>query len=278
MEKNLKTQLNKHNFAFKKYFGQNFLTDKTLLTEIVDGANITKDDKVLEIGCGAGALTGVLCEKAGSVLGYEIDEKLKPILSENLRDYSNVEIVYKDVMKVDISEIESKLNGEYTLVANLPYYITTPIIMRFLEEAKLVKSLVVMVQQEVGERLVASSGTSDYGAITVSVNLYGSASIIKWVGREMFTPPPNVDSVVVKIDIDRNKYADVDFDSVKKAVKIGFSNRRKMLVNNLMRELKLDRTTVENILTNADISLSCRGETLNEKEYISLANSIKQNG
>lgn len=274
MENNLKKVLQKHGFSFKKAFGQNFLTDQTLLNEIVEKAGVTKADTVLEIGCGAGALTSVLADNAKRVVGFEIDQKLKPVLSEVLSGKDNVEIIYKDVLKTDLRELEKHLGDGYILVANLPYYITTPIIMTFLEKAKKVRALVVMVQEEVAYRLSANAGSSDYGAITVSVNFSGSASIIKRVPREMFTPAPNVDSAVVKIDIEKDKFAGVDYNSFREAVKCGFGNRRKMLVNNLMNTYKLTRVNAEEILDSCGISLTARGEVLAVEDYINLSQKL----
>ena len=275
MDKNLKEILIKHGFSFKKAFGQNFLTDQNLLNEIVDKAGVTKDDIVLEIGPGAGALTKVLCEKAKKVVCYEIDLKLKPVLAEVLSDYKNVEVVFKDILKENIVDLEKKLGDRYFVVANLPYYITTPIVMNFLEKAKSVKAMVIMVQEEVALRFSAKAGTPDYGAITVGINLRGDAEIIKRVGREMFTPMPNVDSAVVKITVDDDKYLGVDKDGVRNAVRIAFSSRRKMLVNNLMNTLKIDRATAESVLNGADIDLKSRGETLGVDEYVRLSKAIK---
>lgn len=275
MENDLKRILQKHGFSFKKAFGQNFLTDENLLEEIVYGSGVNKNDTVLEIGCGAGALTKTLAKHAKRVVGYEIDEKLKPVLSEVLEKNDNVEIVFKDVLKQDLKELEKKLGKDYILVANLPYYITTPIIMNFLEKAKYVRALVVMVQEEVAERLCALPSSSDYGAITVSVNFCGSAKIIKRVPREMFTPAPNVDSAVVKIDIDREKYGGEDYGLFREAVKCGFGNRRKMLVNNLMNSYKITRADAESVLSDCGISLTARGETLSVQDYLNLYKRLK---
>lgn len=275
MENDLKRILQKHGFSFKKAFGQNFLTDENLLEEIVLSSGVSKSDTVLEIGCGAGALTKTLAKYAKRVVGYEIDEKLKPVLSEVLEKNDNVEIVFKDVLKQDLKELEKNLGKDYILVANLPYYITTPIIMNFLEKAKHVRALVVMVQEEVAERLCALPSSSDYGAITVSVNFCGSAKIIKRVPREMFTPAPNVDSAVVKIDIDREKYIGEDYGLFREAVKCGFGNRRKMLVNNLMNSYKIKRADAECILSDCGISLTARGETLSVQDYLNLYKRLK---
>ena len=276
MDKPLKYLLNKHNLNLKKQYGQNFLTDVKLLDQIVEQAGVTENDVVLEIGCGAGALTSALCRKAKKVIGYEIDTRLKPVLSETLEDYSNVEIVFADVMKQKITEVEKKLGGEYIMVANLPYYITTPIIMQFIENAKNIKAMVIMVQEEVAYRLAAKESTSDYGAITVGINLRGSAEIIIRVPRDKFTPPPNVDSAVVKIDIDKEKFAGVDFFAVRDLVRCGFSSRRKMLVNNLMNVFKLSRAQAETALIDAGIETTVRGENLSAEDYVNLAEQIKK--
>ncbi len=274
MEKSLKNLLREHGLVLKKAYGQNFLTDDALLEQIVMGAGVQATDTVLEIGCGAGALTKVLSKKAKRVVGYEIDQRLKHVLSETLSDCKNVEIVFSDVMKQSLAEIERKLGGEYIMVANLPYYITTPIIMRFLEQSKNIKAMVIMVQEEVAYRLSAKESTSDYGAITVGINLRGSAQVILRVPREKFTPPPNVDSAVVKIDIEKGKNQGVDFDRVRDLVRCGFSSRRKMLVNNIMNVYKMSRQEVEKALTKCGISLTVRGENLSAEDYVRLANEL----
>ncbi len=270
MESNLKVLLYKHGVTLKKAFGQNFLTDTSLLDEIVERAGITEKDVALEIGCGAGALTVALAKKAKKVIGYEIDRTLKPVLEETTGGYKNVKIIFNDVMKSKVSETEEEIGEKYTLVANLPYYITTPLIMRFLENAKNMCGMVIMVQEEVAERLCAKHGTSEYGAITVGVNLRGSAEIIKRVPREMFSPAPNVDSAVVKIDIEEDKFEGADFNRVRDVVRCAFANRRKMLVNNLMNGLKFSRADAEKILNRANISLTARGETLSAEDFVRL--------
>lgn len=276
MDKPLKYLLNKHNLNLKKQYGQNFLTDTTLLDQIVVEAGVTENDVVLEIGCGAGALTSALCRKAKKVVGYEIDTRLKPVLEETLEGFSNVEIVFGDIMKQKISDVEKKLGKEYIMVANLPYYITTPIIMQFIENAKNIKAMVIMVQEEVAYRLAAKESTSDYGAITVGINLRGNAQVVIRVPRDKFTPPPNVDSAVVKIDIEKNKFEGVDFSAVRDLVRCGFSSRRKMLVNNLMNGYKLSRSQAESALIDAGIETTVRGENLSAEDYVLLAEQIKK--
>ena len=275
MENDLRTLLKKHNLSLKKAYGQNFLTDQALLLDIVEKAGVTKDDVVLEIGVGAGALTRVLATKAKKVFGYEIDTTLKPLLADTLKDFSNVDITFKDVMRERVSDIEKRIGGEYIIVANLPYYITTPIIMQFLDYATNLKSMVIMVQEEVAERLSAKEKTSDYGAITVAINLKGKASIIKRVGREMFTPPPNVDSAVVKIDIEKDKFLGADLKVIRDVVRCGFSSRRKMLINNLMKGFKFTRQQAEELLTKCGLSLTCRAEELSAEDYVKISQQLR---
>ena len=275
---NLKSLLSRHNLTLKKAFGQNFLSDNALLSEIVQKAGVTENDTVLEIGCGAGALTKELGLKAKKVVGYEIDTRLKPLLNEVLSDYKNVEIVFEDVMKQRLSDVEKKLGGEYIMVANLPYYITTPIVMRFIEEAKNIKAMVIMVQEEVAFRFASEKSTADYGAITVGINLRGSAEVILKVPREKFTPVPNVDSAVVKILIDKTKFSNVNFNAVRNVVRCAFSSRRKMLVNNLMNVFKLSRADAESALTLAVLDLTVRGENLSAEEYVALTEKLIDKG
>lgn len=271
MEKTLKTMLSERGIALKKAYGQNFLTDNALLDEIAEITGADENASVLEIGCGAGALTAALCRRAGKVTGYEIDLRLKPLLEENLSQYKNLTLIFKDVMKEDMETIERGAGGEYILAANLPYYITSPVIMRFLESAKGLKSMTVMVQKEVAERLAAVPGSSDYGAITVGVNLRGSAKIMLDVPREKFTPVPNVDSAVVKIDIERNKFAGVNLEKVRSVVRAGFSSRRKTLENNLINTFKISRETAASVIEKAGLKSGCRGETLSAEDYVKLS-------
>ena len=274
MDNELKRILNKYGFSFKKAFGQNFLSDETLLSEIVEKSGVNEDTTVLEIGCGAGALTKELAKKGKRIIGYEIDTNLKPVLSEVLSGFSNVELCFKDVMKEDIEKLEEKLGDNYIIVANLPYYITTPIVMRFVENAKKMKAMVIMVQEEVAKRFASDRKTSDYGAITVAINLRGKASIILKVNREKFTPVPNVDSAVVKIDIDRTKHVGVDLNKVRELVRVGFNNRRKTFVNNLMKTYSIKRETAEKFLTDLGFSLTVRGEELSADDYVIMSKRL----
>lgn len=271
----IKKVLKEENFIFKKAFGQNFLTDEKLLSSIVDRSGIDGNSTVLEIGVGGGTLTRAIAQKAKKVIGFEIDNKLKPVLDKTLLEFSNVEIVFQDVMKCDMKQIEEMLGGEYTLIANLPYYITTPIIMRFIEEAERVKSIVITIQKEVAERIVASEKTADYGSITVGINAVADTQIIKYLPRDLFYPAPNVDSAVVKIDINKNKYQINDHKAFRNLVKNAFAMRRKTLVNNLMKGYGMPRQTAEEYLTKLNIPITARGEELSTKEFVDLSNLIK---
>lgn len=271
----LKYLLKEHGVSLKKAYGQNFLTDETLLSEIAEKSGVTERDAVLEIGCGAGALTRVLSARAKKVVGYEIDNTLKPVLSEALAGTDNAEIIFKDVMKESVPAVEQKLGGEYFLVANLPYYITTPIVMRFIENAKNMRAMIIMVQEEVARRFAAPAGSPDYGAVTVGINLRGRAEIILKVPREKFTPVPNVDSAVVKITVEKNRFSGADFEKVRNVVRAGFSSRRKTLANNLMNFYKLTRQDAETVLVKAGIDVGCRGEKLSAEEYVKLAEVLE---
>ena len=275
MEKDLKRLLAVYGLSFKQAFGQNFLSDERLLAEIVESAGVTEKDTVVEIGCGAGTLTRELAKRAGRVIGYEIDSSLKPLLCDALAECSNVKIVYKDVMKEKIADIEKQTGGGYKIVANLPYYITTPVVMRFLENSDKLLSMSVMVQEEVARRFAATPATPDYGAITVGINLRGGAKIVQFVPREKFTPAPNVDSAVVRIDIDSAKFAGTNLAAVRDVVRAGFSSRRKTLANNLINFYKLSRAEAENALALAGIPSGARGETLSAEDFVRLSEILE---
>ncbi len=270
----IKNILRKNNFTFEKKYGQNFLTDFELLSRVVDKSGVNSNSTVIEIGVGAGTLTSEIAKKVKKVYGYEIDTKLEPILKETLGNYNNVELIFKDIMKSSMDEIEEKIGEKYTLIANLPYYITTPIIMRFIEDAKNCEAIVVTIQKEVALRICAEPKTSDYGAITASINAVGNSEIIEFIGREKFYPMPNVDSAVVKIAIDKNKYEIKDLSAYKKLVKCAFGMRRKTLVNNLIKEYKITREDAENALKSLNIPITSRGEELSAIEFIRLSEII----
>lgn len=265
--------LKDNNFKFNKAYGQNFIFDKNFLKSIVDGL-VSSNDEVLEIGAGAGTLTAMLSSHAKKVVSYEIDKNLQPILSETLRSYDNCKVIFEDIMKVDIKDIEANFEEDYIMVANLPYYITTPIIFKFLENATKLKSMAIMVQYEVAQRLTAKAGTKEYGAITPAIDYRANAKIIKKVGRHMFTPVPNVDSAIVKIDFVKNKYNILDTHVLDETIKAVFGMRRKTISNNLKSHFGLSQEKIETICKNIGILPTTRGETLDTQMLVNLSNEI----
>ncbi|HIU79966.1 MAG TPA: ribosomal RNA small subunit methyltransferase A [Candidatus Coproplasma excrementipullorum] len=273
MEDNIKKVLAGAGFNFKKQFGQNFLTDAHLLDSIVDLSGAEGCD-VVEIGCGAGTLTRALAKKAAFVHAYEIDRSLQPVLSQTLAGLDNVEVTFRDFLKLRLDVVEREL-PPYRVVANLPYYITTPLIMMILEHSNKCLSLTVMVQEEVANRLCAQPDTPDYSAITANIALYATCKKALKVGREMFYPSPNVDSAVVRIDIERGRLGDVDEEMYRRTVQAAFSARRKTLENNLCRAFSLTRGQAEGVLTRCAIDLKVRGEKLSPEEFVKLSGELK---
>ncbi|MCD8041198.1 MAG: 16S rRNA (adenine(1518)-N(6)/adenine(1519)-N(6))-dimethyltransferase RsmA [Clostridia bacterium] len=259
-------------FNFKKQFGQNFITDGNLLDGIVDDSGIC-GGLAVEIGCGAGTLTRAIAKKADKVLAFEIDKDLQPVLAVTLAGAENCEVIFRDFMKVNMAEFEKKL-PPYTVVANLPYYITTPLVMKFIEQSQKCVSLTVMVQEEVAERFCSHAGTPEYGAITASIALRGRCRIVRRVPRTMFYPRPNVDSAVVRIDIFEGNVKVQDADTYKKVVRAAFSSRRKTLENNLMQYFKVKRDKAREWLTSAGIDYMIRGEELSPERFAALADVI----
>lgn len=273
----LKGILKRHQFSCKKQYGQNFISDQNLLKSIVSLADVDGNTSVVEIGCGAGTLTRELSLVAKRVIAYEIDVTLRPVLEETLRGCENTEVVFLDFEKVNLPEMEKEL-GEYVVVANLPYYITSPLIMRFLEEAKSVLRIVIMVQEEVAERLCARENTPEYGAITANVALRAEAKIVKRVPRDMFYPRPQVDSAVVRMDFCEGRISVRDPDLYRKAVRCAFMNRRKTLENNLIGYFGVSRETAQEILQTAGIAPQARGETLSPEGFAVLSDVLSQKG
>lgn len=250
------------NFEFKKKFGQNFLTDKNLLETIVQKADVSSDDVVLEIGAGKGALTETLSAHAKKVVSFEIDKELQEFLHEKF-DGTNVQMVFSDVMKMSDEEIKKIVGEKFKLVANLPYYITSPIITRFLKNEDMI-SCTVMVQEEVADRIIAEPKTKDYGVLSVICGCFGTPEKVLRVNRKMFFPVPNVDSAVVKITRkdDGKIFSEKFFDFVKKA----FSMRRKKLSTNL-ESSSHSKTEIEEILKNKGFSESVRAEELSIQQF-----------
>lgn len=270
---NLREVLARHGFSFKKQFGQNFISDTNLLESIVSLAGVDQDATVLEIGCGAGTLTRALAAKAGRVIAYEIDKKLQPVLAETLAGVDNAEVVFRDFLRQDMAELESKL-PPYTVVANLPYYITTPLVTKFLDEAHKAKALVVMVQDDVARRFCAREGTPDYGAITAAIARRASAEIVKSVPRRMFFPVPNVDSAVVRLTFAEGRIPVRDAATYRATVRAAFLSRRKTLENNLMQAFSLPREEARDILRRAGVPDKARGETLSPRALAALADLL----
>lgn len=274
METDVKTILAECGFSFKKQLGQNFITDKNLLSSIVALSGAEEGDTVVEIGCGAGTLTRALAQSVKRVISFEVDKTLAPVLERTLSGLENVEVVFRDFLKVDLAEFESGLES-YTVVANLPYYVTTPLIMKLIESSQKCKGLCVMVQEEVAERLCAKAGTAEYGAITAMVALRAECRIVKRVPRTLFTPRPNVDSAVVKFTFGRGIEV-ADAALYKKVVHAAFGSRRKTLENNLVNSFGLSRTQAQEILAKCGIDSKARGETLTPEQFASLSEIISE--
>jgi 16S rRNA (adenine1518-N6/adenine1519-N6)-dimethyltransferase len=271
--------INKYSFAFQKKFGQNFLIDSNVLESIIRGAEITKDDFVLEIGPGIGTMTQYLCEAARQVVAVEIDKMLIPILEDTLSEYDNVEVINQDVLKVDIKSLaEEKNNGKpIKVVANLPYYITTPIIMGLFESGVPIDSITIMVQKEVADRMQTGPGSKDYGALSLAVQFYATAKVILNVSATCFMPRPNVDSAVIKLT--RHKEPTVNVADEKlmfKIIRASFNQRRKTLVNGLKNspELNFTREQVTEALASMGKSESVRGEAFTLEEFAKLTDIL----
>lgn len=267
----------KHGFKFTKSLGQNFLIDDNIVDKIVAGAGIGPGDKIIEVGPGIGTLTREMASRAEALMAVEIDKNLIPILADTLGDYDNVKIVNEDIIKADIRGLidENLSGGPVKLVANLPYYITTPIIMRFLEENINVTDIVVMVQKEVAERMNAQPGGKDFGALSVAVQYYCDTEIVAKVPRHLFVPQPNVDSIVIALRIrPERKYKVDDEDLYFKVVKAAFGQRRKTLLNSISSMGNLSKDQVKEALEEAGIDPKRRGETLSLDEFAILSNVI----
>ncbi len=270
--------IERHRFDFRKKFGQNFLIDNNILEKIIEAAQITKDDCVLEIGPGIGTLTQRLAEEAGEVIAVEIDKNLIPILNETLADYDNVTIINDDILKVDINKIvEERGERPVKVVANLPYYITTPIIMTLFEKHVPLHSVTIMVQKEVADRMKVGPGTKDYGALSLAVQYYAKPEIVTKVPAACFMPRPNVDSAVIRL----TRYEDTPVKADDEAwlfavIRASFNQRRKTLANGLANagNLSINRQQVEETLAEMGLPTSVRGETLTLEQFSELANRL----
>ena len=271
--------LQKYNFNFRKQYGQNFLIDEGILEDIIEKSGITQDDCVLEIGPGIGTLTQYLAENARHVVAVEIDKALIPILADTLSDYDNVTVINDDILKVDITKLAEEYNSgrPIKVVANLPYYITTPIVMELLEGDASIDSITVMVQKEVADRMQCGPGTKDYGALSLAVGYYADAKVILNVSPDCFMPQPKVGSSVIKLDIyDKPPVNTADTKYMFKVIRAGFNMRRKTLVNALLGgSLGLTKEKIEAALDKMGLSLTIRGEALTLAQFAQLADILR---
>lgn len=271
--------LQKYNFNFQKKYGQNFLIDSNILKRIVAGAGITKEDVVLEIGPGIGTMTQYLAEAAKKVIAIEIDDKLIPILQDTLSGYDNVRVIHRDVLKVDLNALSQEENGgqPFKVVANLPYYITTPIIMGLFEQKVPVKSITVMVQKEVADRMQVGPGNKDYGALSLAVQYYAKPEILLEVSPGCFMPRPNVSSKVIHLTKHQTPPVEVKDEALMfSLIRAAFNQRRKTLVNGLKNaeQLSFSREEIEAALAKLGLSLAVRGETLTLEQFALLSNLL----
>ncbi|MDE7017101.1 MAG: 16S rRNA (adenine(1518)-N(6)/adenine(1519)-N(6))-dimethyltransferase RsmA [Lachnospiraceae bacterium] len=271
--------LQKYQFVFQKKFGQNFLVDKNILEKIIEAAEVTEQDCILEIGPGIGTMTQYLAERAKSVTAVEIDRNLIPILHDTLSSYDNVTIMNEDILKVDIHRIVEEQNGgkPIKVVANLPYYITTPIIMALFEKRVALQSITIMVQKEVADRLQAKPGSKDYGALSLAVQYYASPEVIVKVPASCFMPRPNVDSAVMKLTrYDAPPTAAKEESYLFAVIRASFNQRRKTLVNGLANagNLGVSKEMIVEALEKMGMSPTVRGETLTLEQFTELSNSL----
>ena len=273
--------LQKYQFNFQKKFGQNFLIDTHVLDKIIAAADITKDDFVLEIGPGIGTMTQYLCENAREVAAVEIDKKLIPILEDTLSAYDNVTIINEDILKVDIAKLAKEKNGgnPIKVVANLPYYITTPIIMGLFESHVPIDSITVMVQKEVADRMQVGPGTKDYGALSLAVQYYAKPEIVANVPPNCFMPRPNVGSAVIRL----TKHAEVPVDVedekfMFRIIRASFNQRRKTLANGLNNapDIAVSKENIAKAIEELGVSASIRGEALTLEQFAKLSNILRK--
>lgn len=274
----IKDVLERHDFTFSKALGQNFLINPTVCPKIAEMGNAAKGFGIIEIGTGIGVLTNELAKRADKVVAIEIDSRLIPVLDETLAEYDNVKIINDDVMKVDLHKlIAEEFRGmEVAVCANLPYYITSPVIMMLMEERLPIRSVTVMVQKEAGVRLCAKMGTRDMGAVTVAINYFSKPKILFNVSRGSFMPPPNVDSCVVRFDINEKTPEGVTDEKFFFRVARGaFSQRRKTLVNSVSSALGIDKQTVIAAVKGAKLEENVRPEKLSMEQLIAFSESLK---
>lgn len=271
--KQVKEVLDRHGFYFSKSLGQNFLIDGNTVRKIVHLAGITKEDCVIEIGPGMGTLTEELAINANKVISIELDNRLKPILEETLSPYDNTKIIFEDVLKVDLKElIENECGGlNVKIVANLPYYVTTPIIAKLIESELPIQSITVMVQKEVAQRMAAKAHTKEYGSLSLFVQFYTEPKILMKVPKTVFMPQPTIDSSVINLQL-RDELPKANTENYFKLVRAAFSKRRKTLINALSTYgFDIEKEELKEALKRASIEETVRGEDLTMEDYISLS-------
>lgn len=270
--KKMESFLKNKNFNFKKNFGQNFIVDKNIIDNIIKFSLVDKDTMVIEIGPGAGSLTTALAASSKSVLCYEIDDSLKDVLSDSLKNFDNVDIIYQDFLKANVSETLKKYNyDKLYVIANLPYYITTPIITKIIEDKLNVDKIVIMVQKEVGDRLKAQPGSKDYNSLSIYISYYFNVKKLMDVSRNVFLPKPNVDSIVIELSKKENKYKLKNENVFFKLVRDSFVQKRKTLRNNLKA---YDLNIIEKVLNKYGYDLSVRAENLSIDVFVDIANNL----
>lgn len=273
--------LNKYGFSFKKSLGQNFIIDPNILRNIVGHANLTEESGAIEIGPGIGALTEHIARAAKKVVAFEIDQRLLPVLDDTLSPYNNIKIIHSDVLKADVAKvIQEELQDvkDIMVVANLPYYVTTPILIKLLTENLPIKGLVVMMQKEVADRITANPGTKEYGSLSIAIQYYGKAEVVMSVPKTVFMPQPNVDSAVIRITKHQTPPVEViNEDFLFEVTRASFAQRRKTIFNNLQSGLYLGKENKHHIveaLESCGIDPSRRGETLTIQEFGQLADAL----
>jgi len=277
--------LKKYNFPIQKKYGQNFLVDDNILEGIVRAAQVSETDTILEIGPGLGALTGVLCRAAdqGRVIAVEVDKLLIPILKESLGEYENLTVINEDILKVDLSELLSEEDGvareKARVVANLPYYITTPVILELLDKSRFIKSITVMVQKEVAERMQEGPGSKSYGALSLAVQYYALPNYIMTVSRNCFLPRPDVDSAVIRLDLYEEEDRPVkpkDPEKMFRIIRAAFNQRRKTLANAVSHDASLgfSREEIVSALGEMELSETIRGEALTLDQFSRLSDLL----
>lgn len=277
--KNTIEVLQKYNFNFQKKFGQNFLIDTHVLDKIIDASGVTEDDFVLEIGPGIGTMTQYLCERAREVVAVEIDKNLIPILSDTLKNYSNVTVINEDILKLDICKLaEEKNQGKpIKVVANLPYYITTPIIMGLFESHVPIDSITIMVQKEVAERMQEGPGSKEYGALSLAVQYYAKPEIVANVPPNCFMPRPNVGSAVIRLTRHEKPPVEVEDEKLMfRIIRASFNQRRKTLANGLNNspEIHLPKEVIQESIISLGVPENIRGEALSLEQFAELSNEI----